>query len=265
MNDQQIIALYCQRSEAAIYESQRKFDAYCRSIIFRILGSYEDTEECLSDTYLRAWNLVQAAMDMCRHQIHNFPVGFRFHDPSFCLLQPRFQLRAVFSCRLQPTDQCITSLRYLHFRYHVDPFFLIGCIQCIRFTPAGKEESPLHSFHFFAPEQKIKKQAKIKTFPWTAEHFGSFLLVCDYDIMKIIVRATPHNSVRTFSWRFCGGKRQFFAGILCVCQGFTNVFLAEKIRQTPQPHLCGVALERIMNFQRKRSAERRRHNCAVLP
>ena len=56
MNDQQIIALYCQRSEAAIYESQRKFDAYCRSIIFRILGSYEDTEECLSDTYLRAWN-----------------------------------------------------------------------------------------------------------------------------------------------------------------------------------------------------------------
>ena len=53
--------------------------------------------------------------------------------------------------------------------------------------------------------------------------------------------AAPHNSARTFGWRFCGGKRYFSAGIL------------------------GVFQEKIPPFQRKRSAEGRRRNCAVLP
>ncbi|MDD6239098.1 MAG: hypothetical protein PUA87_06630, partial [Oscillospiraceae bacterium] len=57
-------------------------------------------------------------------------------------------------------------------------------------------------------------------------------------------RAIPHKSARESDERFFVRKRCKTAGILCVFQGFTNEFLAEKIRQNPQTHLCGVALEK---------------------
>ena len=80
-----------------------------------------------------------------------------------------------------------------------------------------------------------------------------------------ISRAIPYKSARESGERFFVRKRWKTAGILCVFQGFTNEFLAEKIRQNPQTHLCGVAQEKITNFRRKRSAEARRHIYAVLP
>ena len=55
MTDEEIVSLYFSRSEEAIAATQRKYDGYCRSIISRILGSPRDTEEILSDTWLRAW------------------------------------------------------------------------------------------------------------------------------------------------------------------------------------------------------------------
>ena len=58
MDDKQIIELYWQRDEAAIEESQSKYGSYCSSIAERILHSAEDTEECVNDTWLRAWNSI---------------------------------------------------------------------------------------------------------------------------------------------------------------------------------------------------------------
>ena len=55
MTDEEIIALYFDRSEEAIAATQGKYDGYCRSIIGRILGSPRDGEETVSDTWLRAW------------------------------------------------------------------------------------------------------------------------------------------------------------------------------------------------------------------
>ncbi len=56
MEDTKIIALYWERSEEAIARTEKKYGAYCGSIIRRILGDGRDTEECLSDTWLGAWN-----------------------------------------------------------------------------------------------------------------------------------------------------------------------------------------------------------------
>ena len=56
------------------------------------------------------------------------------------------------------------------------------------------------------------------------------------------IRAIPYKSARESGERFFVRKRWKTAGILCVFQGFPNEFLAEKIRQNPQTHLCGVAL-----------------------
>lgn len=58
MEDQAIISLYLARSEAAIKETKEKYNAYCSSIAYNILGSFEETEECISDTYLRVWNSI---------------------------------------------------------------------------------------------------------------------------------------------------------------------------------------------------------------
>lgn len=58
MEDDNIIELYFQRDEMALSATQERYGAYCRSIAQRIVGNLEDTEECVSDTWLRAWNAI---------------------------------------------------------------------------------------------------------------------------------------------------------------------------------------------------------------
>lgn len=56
MQDDQIIDLYWSRDEQAITESQRSYGSYCHSIAFHILYDRDDADECVNDTWLRAWN-----------------------------------------------------------------------------------------------------------------------------------------------------------------------------------------------------------------
>ena len=56
MEDTGIIDLYWARDERAVEETDRKYGAYCRAISYRILKNRQDVEECLNDTYVRAWN-----------------------------------------------------------------------------------------------------------------------------------------------------------------------------------------------------------------
>lgn len=61
MDDPGIIALYFDRDERALTATIEKYDRYCRTVAQNILGSPEDTEECVSDTWLRAWNSIPPA------------------------------------------------------------------------------------------------------------------------------------------------------------------------------------------------------------
>ena len=56
MNDSQIVHLYWQRDESALSETLRKYGNFCFSISYHILYSKEDSEECVNDTLLGAWN-----------------------------------------------------------------------------------------------------------------------------------------------------------------------------------------------------------------
>ena len=56
MEDGKIIDLYWARSQQAIAESEKKYGLYCHTIAQRILERREDAEECVNDTWLRAWN-----------------------------------------------------------------------------------------------------------------------------------------------------------------------------------------------------------------
>ena len=58
MDDRQIIALYNKRSEAALSETAKKYGRYCRTIAYNILFNEEDSEECVNDTWLRAWESI---------------------------------------------------------------------------------------------------------------------------------------------------------------------------------------------------------------
>lgn len=56
MEDNKIVDLYWARSETAISETARKYGRYCHYIAHNVLHNGEDSEECVNDTYMRAWN-----------------------------------------------------------------------------------------------------------------------------------------------------------------------------------------------------------------
>lgn len=58
MKDEEIIGLYKKRSQQAIKETAQKYEAYCSTIANRILNDRQDTEECVNDTWLKAWNSI---------------------------------------------------------------------------------------------------------------------------------------------------------------------------------------------------------------
>ena len=58
MEDYKIVELYFERSEAAISETQKKYGKYCHVIAYNVLNSELDAEECVNDTYLRAWQSI---------------------------------------------------------------------------------------------------------------------------------------------------------------------------------------------------------------
>ena len=55
MDDKQIVALYWERSEDAIAQTEKKYGRYCHYIARNILYSDQDAEECVNDTYQKAW------------------------------------------------------------------------------------------------------------------------------------------------------------------------------------------------------------------
>lgn len=58
MDDKEIITLYWNRNECAIDETAKKYGKYCHGIAYNILHNTEDAEECVSDTFLNAWNSI---------------------------------------------------------------------------------------------------------------------------------------------------------------------------------------------------------------
>jgi len=56
MEDSAIIDLYWARDEQALLQTDLKYGKLCRNVAFNILRNQEDTEECVNDTWLRAWN-----------------------------------------------------------------------------------------------------------------------------------------------------------------------------------------------------------------
>jgi len=61
MDDNGIIELFWQRSEDALTECKTKFGGYCRIVAINILNNNGDADECVNDTWFRAWNAIPPA------------------------------------------------------------------------------------------------------------------------------------------------------------------------------------------------------------
>jgi RNA polymerase sigma-70 factor (ECF subfamily) len=58
MDDNAIINLYNCRDESAIAETASKYGSYCTKIAMNVLRNRQDADECVNDTWLKAWNAI---------------------------------------------------------------------------------------------------------------------------------------------------------------------------------------------------------------
>ena len=58
MEDREILALFQRRDQGAIPALEEQYGKRLRTLAGRLLGSLQDAEECVSDTYLAAWNAI---------------------------------------------------------------------------------------------------------------------------------------------------------------------------------------------------------------
>lgn len=65
MNDDEIIQLYFDRNQNAIAETSEKYGAYCKKISYNILYNEQDTEECVSDSYVSLWQTIPPKKPNC--------------------------------------------------------------------------------------------------------------------------------------------------------------------------------------------------------
>ena len=58
MNDEQIIQLFFTRNEDAIRQTDDRYGAKLTRLSENIVGSREDAQECVNDTYFKAWDTI---------------------------------------------------------------------------------------------------------------------------------------------------------------------------------------------------------------
>lgn len=58
MDDQSILDLYFARDERGLTGAAAKYGGYCTAIARNLLGTPQDTEECVNDTWLGSWRAI---------------------------------------------------------------------------------------------------------------------------------------------------------------------------------------------------------------
>lgn len=57
-SDSEIVSMFLERNERAISAAEQKYGHYCGAIIKNILKNMQETEECLNDVLLKAWESI---------------------------------------------------------------------------------------------------------------------------------------------------------------------------------------------------------------
>lgn len=155
MDDQTIVSLYWARDQRAIQETSEKYGTYCRSIAQNILKNAADSEECLNDTWLNAWNslppqrpailssylgTITRNLSLSRYRAdntqkrHGDRLAFSYEElqesiPDSCSAEEAVNVKELgrtldqFLRTLPPQDCCIFLRRY----WYLDSMHQIAC------------------------------------------------------------------------------------------------------------------------------------------
>ena len=181
MEDREIVDLYWQRSDRAIAETDQKYGRYCRTIAMNICGSNEDAEECVNDTWFRAWNrmpserpTVLSAFLGCitrnlaincikaknRIKRGRGEASLALEELSECIPDGRspekvLEEKELFTADLKETDRTIFVLRYWYLVPVADIAEKLHCSQ-------GKVKSSL-----FRTRKKLREALQKEGLYWT--------------------------------------------------------------------------------------------------
>lgn len=100
-SDEAIVALYWDRDETAIRETDRKYRGYLYTIACNIVQDEQDSEECLNDTYLKAWHSMPPEKPLC---LKAFLVRITRSIAIDCYRRSRRQKRVPTACTLSLTE-----------------------------------------------------------------------------------------------------------------------------------------------------------------
>ena len=131
MQDNEILELYFARDEQAIVETDKSHGRVCMQVSMNILHSRPDAEECVNDTYLKAWNSIPPER----------PTAFR-----------------AFLCRIT-RNLSLDRLRYLH-RQKRDKNLLIMFSELETCLPVKESEDGQlgkHLSDFLRTQEKIDR------------------------------------------------------------------------------------------------------------
>ncbi len=131
MQDHEILDLYFARDEQAIVETDKSHGRVCMQVSMNILRSRPDAEECVNDTYLKAWHTIPPER----------PTAFR-----------------AFLCQIT-RNLSLDRLRYLH-RQKRDKNLLVMFSEletCLPTTEAPDNQLAKHLSDFLHTQEKIDR------------------------------------------------------------------------------------------------------------
>ncbi len=108
MEDSKIVDLYWARDERAISETQTKYSRYLMTIAYNIVADTGDSEECVNDTYMRAWN----AMPEDRPDMLSTYLGKFTRNLAIDIYRKRNSMKrkdSEYSLSLDELDECISA------------------------------------------------------------------------------------------------------------------------------------------------------------
>lgn len=80
--------LFCARDEEALRETARLYEPLCMHIALNILADRQDAEECVNDTWLRAWNHIPARPPALDGGVPWHGSAQSCHQPLACPAEP---------------------------------------------------------------------------------------------------------------------------------------------------------------------------------
>lgn len=106
MEQARIIELFFSRSEMAIEAAQQEYGAMCRSIARNLLGSEQDAEECVNDTWHALWNAIPPQSP---ENLAGFAAKITRNLAMKRLTRQNAQKRQAVTVSFDELDQCIPA------------------------------------------------------------------------------------------------------------------------------------------------------------